>query len=236
MWAYNAARLLAQKAGLTVVPDRVLKKDEQMLAAAETYLKENAVDACCVVKVHIPLNEQSSLKVIYMTRDLRDQIYSLCRFENRPVTEQAVLEMVAYTMGMDSHYERWPSSRILRVSYDSLENDSINLIRRIAHFMELPAIDMEDFHEIDAKLSKTQVRKEISRMDRVVFDGTENHDEHSLSRVKGASGTIRAFDDATGFQSGHVSDYRSGDWKHLWTDRQKQIVDDAIRIAQKRNV
>ena len=217
-----------------MVPNRALKHDEEMLAAADAYLKTKAHDAYCVIKVHIPLNENPNLKVVYMTRDLRDQIFSSCRFENRLLTEQSALEMVAYSMGMDFHYEQWPPSKILRVSFDSLENDSTNLIQRIADFMKLPEIDIEDIHEIDAKLSKNQVRKKIADVDTVFFGDPESHDEHSLSSVRGGSGITRAHDDATGFQSGHVSDYRSGDWKQLWTDQEKQIVDDAIRIVQQK--
>jgi hypothetical protein len=59
----------------------------------------------------------------------------------------------------------------------------------------------------------------------------ETFDKHSLSRIKGASGIVRAHDDVTGFQSGNVSNYLSGDWQNLWSNEQKQLVDTAIRAA-----
>lgn len=231
MWAYNVARLLAQKAGLRVTPNRALKRDEEMLAAADAYLRMNPIDVFCIIKVHMPLYEKPNLKVIHIERDLRDRIFSIHRFENRPLNEETALLEVTASLDMAAHYEQWPSSHILRVQFDALESDSINLIARIADFMGLPAIGAEHIHEIDAKLAKAQLRKRISNVDRIVFEDIGGLDEHSVSTVKGTSGKIRAYDEETGFQSGHVSDYCSGDWQHLWSDKEKQVIDNAIRIA-----
>jgi hypothetical protein len=151
--------MLAQKAGQQVVPERVPKSDEEMLAVADDYWKRGAANECCVIKVHMPLDDRPDLKVIYMTRDLRDRIFSFCRFGNTPLTEQVVLTAATRSLEMDAHYARWPSSEILSISFDSLENDSLELIHRIADFMGLRGIGDEKLNLINAELGKNQVKK-----------------------------------------------------------------------------
>jgi hypothetical protein len=41
-------------------------------------------------------------------------------------------------------------------------------------------------------------------------------------------GTTRIWDPITGFQSGHVSDYRPGDWRLLLTGDEKKRLDQTI--------
>ncbi len=231
MWATNVARMLALKANLKVIPDPAIRREKDMLAVAGQFLRMNANDVICIIKVHTALNQKQNLKVIYIKRNVRDRIFSMCRFEDKPLTENLALKMVMNDMRMDAHYENWPSSQILRISYDSLETDSRNLIHSIANFMQITSVNDDDIKDINTKLSKSQVKKKVSQMDGIVSGGADNLGQSSLSKVEGASGVIRAFDDTTGFQSGHVSDYRAGDWQHLWSDEQKQLVDGAIRIA-----
>ncbi len=45
------------------------------------------------------------------------------------------------------------------------------------------------------------------------------------------TGWERAFDVETGFQSGHVSDYRDGDWRHILTREQQTALDQILGPA-----
>jgi hypothetical protein len=42
---------------------------------------------------------------------------------------------------------------------------------------------------------------------------------------------VRAFDTDTGFQSGHVSNYREGDWKRILSAKQKFRLEALIAAA-----
>jgi hypothetical protein len=148
--------------------------------------------------------------------------------------EKLIAEAVATTLQIDSHYDQWPAEKILNIPFESIGTSGIDLIRQIAEFVSLPITDAQTFRKIDFEFSKQQVKKKIAELEDRVFDreGKLKHDAHPES-VLSRLGRLRAFDPDSGFQSGHVSDYRPGDWKHLWTDRQKQMVDDAIRQAQR---
>ena len=81
-----------------------------------------------------------------------------------------------------------------------------------------------------AKYAKESVRALIETMEREV--DTEN----PVAAPTRQAGTVllpggaqaRALDVATGFQSGHVSDYRDGDWQTLLTAEQKALVDERL--------
>ena len=227
MWAYNVARQLARAAGYRVTPDKALQRDADMLAAADAWMQAAADDTYCILKVHMPLYERDGLKVIYLQRDLHDRIHSICRFDQRGFSEDSITQIVRSQLEMDAHYDRWQAHHLLRLPYAGLENDSRTLIRRIAGFMQLDDIATASIEQIDRDLSKQSVRRLVERLDPEAVDPASS----VATLIRGSADAVRAFDQETGFQTGHVSDYRSGDWQHLWTDEQKEIVARAIRRA-----
>jgi len=231
MWCFNVARSLARAAGLSVVPDRVPSTNEDMFAAGEAYLCSKEPDTRCVIKVHTKIVESHHVKVIYGTRDVHDRIYSMCRFRDLKLDGPTALAIAKNSIDMDRHYDRWSPSRILLVPFEAIENDGADMIRKIADFMCLPTIDEEIIQQLDADLSKTNVKQKIADLDCRARRSDGSPDADSPPVVKGSSTNIRNFDVATGFQTGHISDYRSGDWQHLWSEEQKKMVDEAIRIA-----
>ncbi len=234
MWSFNVARSLVQQAGLDLVPDGVPKSDSDMFDIARAYLKSRPVNSRCIIKVHSIVDVSRSMRVIRNRRDLRDRLYSYYRFMQKDMNEQQVLEEITWGLHVDEQYDQWPSRNILNIPYDSIQNDSIDAIRRIAKFVGLPNPSMDTLTNIDFYFSKQQVRKRIAETEGRVFDQQgnvkRNADLHAVVEV--GSGHVRAFDVTSGFQSGHVSDYQPGDWEHLWTDRQKQMVNDALVIAE----
>jgi len=234
MWSFNVARALIRENGFALVPDQVLKTDSEMFAIAESYLKSRPINTRCVIKVHSVVDVSRNIKVIRNYRELRDRLFSYYRFMRAGLDEQQVLEEVIRSLAVDSQYEQWPSGSILSIPFDSIEADSIELIRQIAKFMGLSTVDKETLRKINFEYSKQQVRRRIAEVEDHVFDqqGKVKHEVNPDAVIDGGFGRLRAYDVVSGFQSGHVTDYRPGDWKHLWTDRQKELVDDAILMAQ----
>jgi len=231
MWSYNVARSLARRADFAVTPGKVPQNNENMIAAAEAYLRRGDPASRGIIKVHMKLHLQGHIKVIYNTREIRDRIYSFCRFMNRPLDEHNALDLIKDDFDVQRHYEQWPSSSILRIPYEAIERDSADLIRRIAGFMGLEAFDASEIQAISDELGKNLVKKKIAELDRRAFRPDGSIGAKPVATVIDDSGSVRAFDEDTGFQTGHISDYRSGDWQHLWSEEQKKLVDEAIRIA-----
>lgn len=231
MWCFNVARSLARSAGLAVTPEPVPQNNEDMFAAGEAYLQRNEPGIRCIIKVHRKIQESHHVKVIYGTRDLRDRIYSMCRFRNLELDERTARAIVANTVDMDRHYDRWSPSSILQVAFEDIERDSLTIIRSIADFIGLPDTSADTIRQIGADLSKDNVRKKITELDSRAADAVGKPSADLPPVVKGGDDNLRNFDLTTGFQTGHVSDYRPGDWQQLWSDEQKRLVDDAIRFV-----
>ena len=237
MWTFNVVRNLVTEAGFSLAPAQVPKKESVMIAAAESYLGTVPARTWCVIKVHSLLDPTSDVKVIRNKRDPRDRLFSFCQFTNMSFDEESIIQMVAKNLEVESHYDQWPDTSILNVSFDSIESDGIGTIRRISDFVGLPVPSAEILEEINFRLSKQQVKKRIARLNDLVFDdqGAVRLNTDQSAVVETGPGTVRAFDVGSGFQSSHVSDYRSGDWKKMWTDEQKRMVDKAFQVVQQRN-
>jgi len=233
MWTYNIARSLVRTSGLNVVPGTVPVADQDMFAAAEAYLKERPANARCVIKVHALINPSPVFLLIRNTRDIRDRLYSYLRFMKFPVNKARIREAVATTRNFDRHYDLWPAERILHIDFERIETSSLDVIRQISEFIGFPDIDEQILREVDVRFSKRQVKQKIADLEQRVLhrDGTIKDDVDPAAVLEGG-GRVRAFDVNSGFQSGHVSDYRPGDWQYLWTSREKKIVNDAIHAAQ----
>jgi len=235
MWSFNVTRSLVREAGLKLVPDQVPVTDLDMLAVADSYVKSRPKRTRCVIKVHSMINVSSSVKIIRNRRDLRDRLFSYLRFMQQRFNERDIVEAVSWSREMDTHYDRWPAESILNIPFESIGTNSTELIRQIAEFVGLPAVNANTLSAIDLQYSKQRVKEQIAEIEDRVFDrdGNVKRDADPDAVLDMGTGQIRAFDAASGFQSGHVSDCRPGDWKRQWTDQQKQIVNDAIRKARR---
>ena len=232
MWAYNVARQLSLAAGYAVLPELTPKVQEKALEVAEAYLQNPPARTYCILKVHFPLLRNERIKVIYIERDIRDYIYSFHRFEARALTEESVAMLIKSRISFSEHYAGWPVSHILRLDFNDIEQAPLEVIEQIAEFMSLVQVSDEEIEAIGESLNKDRVRKKISALERAAQE-TAAHDEgQAVSTVQGNFGRPRIFDDRTGFQSGHVSDYQSGDWQRLWSAEEQALVDRVIRASQ----
>jgi len=231
MWTLNVCRALIRAAGLDTVPADVPSDDDEMLAAAKEWREAGQRQSRCVIKVHYPLDPMPGLNVIYNTRDLRDRIFSMCRFMKRELTEESANLMVRRSFAMDAHYAAWPKQNLLLAPYESIDADSETLIGKIASFMELPELKSEAIRNVADSLSKKSVRLHIREMEKRMDAGSGG--DKRLEIVAGDGGSRRVYDRNTGFQSGHISDYEPGDWQFLWTNDQKIWIDQAIDAVRK---
>jgi hypothetical protein len=237
MWTYNVARALSRAAGLDPIPARVPRQDAQMIAVADAYRKQPPPDTRCIIKVHALIDPSPDIVIIRNTRNLRDRLYSYYNFMKIDFDAERIARAVAASLHFDRHYDDWPAGRILDIAFDRIAAGERDVIREIAAFIGLPRPDDATVEEIGFRFSKQQVRRRIAMIeDRLLdADGRLREDADPDAVLSDGAGRVRAFDTDSGFQTGHVTDYRAGDWQRLWTERQKRMVDDAIRQAQLRD-
>ena len=220
MWVFNVTRQIVRAAGLEVLPATVPQTNEDMVAAAMEGVVDPVTDRVRVVKVHNNVRpEIPNSRFILPRRDVRDAMVSFMRFMRCDF--EAGLEFARNAMASARHYDSFPPDRALFIDYADIVSRAASVVDTIGEFLEAP-LDPETSDAIAGALDKKNVAHTIRET------------EQDLIRRSRAGGTIssgelvvlgpqdvRAFDTATGFQTGHVSDYREGDWKRILTAHQR---------------
>lgn len=220
MWVFNVAREIVRAAGLEVLPAAVPQTNEAMIAAAAEGMRDPAPDRVRVVKVHAHVHADiPSSRFILPRRDVRDAMVSFMRFMNCDF--EAGLEFVRNAMAFERRYDGFPPERTLFVNYTDIVSHPVAVVRTVAAFLETP-VAPEKAVAIACSLDKESVARTIRRTEEDLVRRSRDGSAISADEVVVLGPQdVRAFDTATGFQSGHVSDYREGDWKHLLTAQQR---------------
>jgi hypothetical protein len=226
MWAFNVARALLREAGFSVFPDILPKGDEHMVAEARKGLTDSSPNNVWCLKVHSGLRGASpSNRFISTFRDPRDAIVSFMRFM-RYDFETALSAATIWTHLCD-HYRAFPTDLSLCLDYDRITTDPAGVAGRISDFLKLDLAANDIAHAI-ADFERETVRRRVGAFREQAERGFMAGDVLAEALILNADGTIRFWDPHTGFQSGHISDYRDGDWRFLLSEDQKRRLDEAI--------
>ncbi len=227
MWAFNVARALLQEAGREVHPAQVPKDDAQMVRCAREGLADPDPRRTWVLKVHdrIPPDFERS-RFVVTRRDLRDALVSYMRFLRCDFPR--AFEMIAAAPAFYDTYDRAGSERVLLLDYGQIVDAPAAAAGRIAEFLEL-TVEVAARERIAERFSKANVQRLVQDTEQALERRHRAGQEISRDEIVFAvDGSVRAFDRSTGFQSGHVSDYRDGDWRHLLSPDQQSLIHDSF--------
>lgn len=222
MWSFNVTRELFRAAGYRVLPERVPRRKDKD-AVTEQALSDNDVDAIWVLKTHeIVQRDLPQCRFICTHRDLRDALVSFknfmqCSFDN------AVQAMISAARVSDC-YRELGGDRVLHLDYTDIIRHPDEIVRRIGAFC---SIDPGNAARADivTRFSKANVRRLIAETETdIVARLRANSDVDNDEIVSLVNGRTRVMDLATGFQGGHVTDYRDGDWRQILTAEQRRLV------------
>lgn len=220
MWTFNVVRELARSAGFRVLPEHVPLSDPECCDYANGEVRANRdPDTVFVLKTHGYLSTlPPGDLVITNIRDIRDALMSYMRFMHADFeTALAVAEINAE---LADRYLALPDDRRMVLRYDEITAEPASAVARLADRLELPVDDTVVARTAD-KFGKEKVGAQIESRDRrcrqSIERGQAPADGVLISR---ADGTCVTIDLSTGFQTGHVSDYRDGDWRRLLSGEQ----------------
>jgi hypothetical protein len=224
MWTFNVTRAIARAAGLRAVPETVPQSTQAMIAAGTEGLADPAPERVRVVKVHANMRpDMPYSRFILPRRDVRDAMISFMRFMRCGFEDG--LDFVRNTLATDRHYDRVPPDRALIVDYANIVARPAAVLDGIAHFLQAP-LAPEARDAIAASLDKQSVAESIRRTEQDLMRRSREGSPISADEVVVLGPQqLRAFDTATGFQSGHVSDYREGDWRQLLNAEQQSRLE-----------
>ena len=220
MWAYNVSRSVLRRAGRKVFPKDVPQEDRDMLALAAQGLQDRDPTNVWTLKVHKPIKRNiPRSRFIATYRDPRDALVSYKRFM-RCDFECALEAMILSTRACD-YYRSFPAELCLHLEYRDIVKTPRDVVQRIAEHIGCP-ITSEIASEVVNEFSKANVKQRIRDTEASVERRAALGDPITPGEVvRLGPQNQRAFDLTTGFQSGHVSDYREGDWKNSLTLAEK---------------
>jgi len=220
MWTYNVGRSVLRRAGRKVFPKDVPQKDRDMLALAAQGLQDKDPTNVWTLKVHRSIERNiPRSRFITTHRDPRDALVSFKRFM-RCDFERALKAMMG-SVSLCDHYRNFPAELCLHLEYRDIVKTPRDVVQRIAEHIGCP-ITSEIASEVVNEFSKSNVEQRIRDAEASVERRAALGDPITPGEVvRLGPRNQRAFDLTTGFQTGHVSDYREGDWKNSLTLSEK---------------
>ena len=227
MWTFNVTRSALHDCGFTVMPKQIPHSNKEMIELSRRALKDEDSNSIHVLKVHSPLSpDDPNSRIIVPRRDLRDALISYWRFSG--TNFKHALAMAKGSGQMCDHYAAFSEGQALQLDYETIRDAPKETLGRVAKFLHLD-LDDEATARICRRFSKDKVQKLISDTERQLAEDRKRDGNIAPERyVKKRDGTYRAFDLATGFQGGHVSDYRDGDWRKILTNKQNRIMHEVL--------
>ncbi len=216
MWVFNVVRALFSATDHQVLPSDVPRDEISYLSLAHQALSDpDPGRKRWVFKVHSLIGDDvPGSKFITTERDLRDVLISFMRFMN--CTFETALQAAVDSMAQVEHYRRFPEEILLTTHYAQARSKPARTVQEIAKFLGLEVSNTK-VNEILDRFSKDNVRRMIERKESDVNRRINAGEAIGSSEIveQRFSNGIRVFDASTGFQSGHITDYRDGDWRQL---------------------
>lgn len=234
MWTYNICRTVLERAGRDVFPKNVPQRDDEVVALAKTGLQDYDQKSVWVLKVHTRIAQDVPRSCFILTlRDPRDSLVSFKRFMRCDFDR--ALRATLGGIRLRDYYKSFPKHLCLQVEYLEIILSPENIAQKITEHIACP-VRPDVIREVINKFSKRNVSEIISRTE----DDLRRRSRSGEAILPGelvAAGARnqRALDLKTGFQSGHVSDYKEGDWRNILTRTEIDRVHDAMGTWLSRN-
>jgi hypothetical protein len=225
MWLFNVTRELFRVVGRSVEPELVPKADEKMFQQASEYAFFSQDPAkVWVLKVHGILKPNiPRSQIITCHRDIRDVVVSFKEFMN--VSFEDALDCGRALLKYTKVYKKYNSDYLMLVAYNDIEINPVKLIMEMAKFLKIQ-INESDAEIIALKYSKEKVKDIIKQANESLLKkiiDKQPIDHHDI--VYFSDSNYRSFDRKTGFQTGHVSERKTGDWKNRLSHVEQQQLE-----------
>ncbi|MEO8881937.1 MAG: hypothetical protein ABI377_00730 [Devosia sp.] len=226
MWTFNIVRDLVRSTGRQVLPEIVPHEDEEMEAIGKAGIAASD-DAAYVLKVHTAIDGDLEKSCFIVTqRDPHDSLVSFMRFTKCDFDHG--LRFLASGIRLDRYYATFPANRTIVIAYPDIALRPAEVIHEIGRKLSID-VDPAFANTVIERYSKSHVQARLVERETVLktkISGKQPVDIRDF--VPSMDSSIRAFDTETGFQSGHVSDYKDGDWRRILTPAQQWAVEQLI--------
>ena len=229
MWLFNVTREILKAYNFNVLPKEIPQYDKETVKIYEKYsLKDHNENNKYVLKLHklLPKDLKNS-KILTTIRDPRDVCISFKEFMN--VDFNAALTATKTINDYAKTYKQYSDEYVKFIKYENIENRSIETLTEIVTFIDIN-IDLQLLRKISNKFSRYSVRNLIQENDTKLLNKIKNKEKVLKKEVVYFSNkNFRSYDPNTGFQSGHISNRKSGDWKNKFSENEIKIINNEFK-------
>ena len=224
MWLYNVTREILKLSKINVLPIKIPKNDQEFFEIFKNQSLNDKNDSnIYVFKIHQILKPNlPKSKILTTIRDPRDICISFKEFMKTDF--DTALKAAKTLLKYEKIYKTYNKDYLRFFRYENIENRTIEIILEIADFIGYK-INYKDAEEISLKYNKKKVKDLIKKNDENLFSKIKNKEEIDESSIVYISkDNYRSFDTNTGFQTNHISNRNSGDWKKSFSSKEIEIL------------
>ena len=232
MWTTNITRQIFKVSGYNVLPDKLYKSEKDYIKRyINSSLTETSSSNRYVYKVHnkLKLNMPRS-KYIINIRNPYEILTSFYQFMNCDL--ERAIHVAKNHSNLNDYYSQMSQKDLLKIKYEDIELNAISIVKEISSFIEID-LTMANIELISDKFTKDKVQLNIKKFDADLQKKIKETGKVNKNEVIVLSPTnIRAFDTNTGFQSGHISNRSSSEWRDVFSKNEvKKIIDSIDSVA-----
>ena len=224
MWLYNITREILKLSNINVLPIKIPKNDQEFFEIfdKQSLIEQNNLNKY-VFKTHKILKPNiPKSKILTTIRDPRDICISYKEFMKTDF--DAALKESKILLKYEKIYKTYNRDYLRFFRYEDIENKSIETILEIANFIGYE-ISYKNAEEISLKYNKEKVKNLIKNNDENLLSKIKNKEDiDESSIVYFSKDNYRSFDTKTGFQTNHISNRSSGDWKKFFSSKEIEIL------------
>ena len=224
MWLYNVTREILKFSKINVLPTKIPKSSQEFF---EIFEKQSLIDQNnsnkYVFKIHRILNPNlPRSKILTTIRDPRDVCISFKEFMKTDFNTS--LKATKTLLEYEKIYKTYNKEYLKFIRYENIENKSIETILEIANFIGYN-INRKDAEKISLEYNRKKVKDLIKNNDENLLSKIKNKEDIDKSSIVYFSkDNYRSFDTKTGFQTNHISNRNSGDWKKSFSSKEIEIL------------
>lgn len=229
MWLFNVTREIFRTSKFNIFPKESPRSDKDALLIYQNYsLKDNNSKNKYILKIHKPLpTNMEKSKILTTIRDPRDICVSLKEFMKIDFKE--ALEATKPLNYFIKTYSQYSDKYLKFIKYEDMENKNIETLIEISRFINLN-IDLELAGKISNQYNKNNIKELIKKNDNKLINKIKNKDRILKKEIVYFSNeNFRSYDLNTGFQTGHVSARKSGDWKSKLSKNEIKIMNNEFK-------
>ena len=228
MWTFNVVREIINYSKINVLPKSLpLPNEDRLNLFQRRALIDQNEKNHYVLKVHdlLDINIPRS-KVITNIRNPYDVCASFYQFMKCDI-DRAIIVALSLTEVIE-HYKKIDKKNLFIVNYEDIEEPSSKLVLELSEFLGVH-LDENAALSIWKKFSKDNVRKIIEDNDKSLSDKISKKQEINANEIVILGrNNYRSRDLSTGFQTGHISERKTGEWRLNFSESEAQKIVEAI--------